>query len=426
VPLRVAVISIDETLTRCCREVLAELLCGSEWTLSVEPTPSSVSHYDLAIWDFSSSEMEVAAGLNGSLKRCFFVVQRQDVRALQELSGTGDLHILLKPVSRATLLAFLSETLRIWQEQEAQPTAEGTLRSERDEILQCLMQANLKLQEYDQARTNFLARSLHDFRAPLTTLAGYCDLLLEEQTGAVTQSQREILETMRCSTGRLSRLTDAMYQLSIGQRVDQRLRLTKGDIRECIDQTLLELGRVLDDKQLYVTVEVDPSPEPLLFDSSRLEQMLINLLDNACKFTPRGGSIAIRAYPFFWDRRIKQLSALNPAGERRVIQMMAPNSFRVDIRDSGPGISTHHLSTIFEEYTSYAGGQDRSGGGLGLAICKMIAQQHEGYVWAENTGSGARFSVVLPFRQSQAPGTPEPFARLFDTERMSMRNRGCL
>jgi signal transduction histidine kinase len=82
--------------------------------------------------------------------------------------------------------------------------------------------------------------------------------------------------------------------------------------------------------------------------------------------------------------------------DRRAKQVKTPNSFRVDIRDSGPGIPAAHVVRIFEEYTSYSGGQDRSGGGLGLAICRMILEQHRGRVWAESHTAGAVFSFVLP------------------------------
>jgi signal transduction histidine kinase len=75
-----------------------------------------------------------------------------------------------------------------------------------------------------------------------------------------------------------------------------------------------------------------------------------------------------------------------------------PNAYRVDIRDSGARIPREHLTAIFEEDTSCIGGSDRSGGGLGLAICKMILHAHQGRVWAENSDSGPRFSFVLPLR----------------------------
>ena len=124
----------------------------------------------------------------------------------------------------------------------------------------------------------------------------------------------------------------------------------------------------------------------------------INLLDNACKFTPKYGCIEVRGYPFFWERRAK-LTTANINGERRSSRLQAPNAFRVDICDSGPGVPFEHLEKIFEEYTSYSGGQDRSGGGLGLAICKFILNLHQGQVWAESGTDGSTFSFVLPFVQ---------------------------
>jgi signal transduction histidine kinase len=139
----------------------------------------------------------------------------------------------------------------------------------------------------------------------------------------------------------------------------------------------------------------------LLFEGSQMEQLLVNLLDNACKFTPTAGLIEIKGYPFFWERRTQQAAEFNLSTDRRIQRMQAPNCFRVDIQDSGPGISPVHLGKIFEEYTSYGGGNDRSGGGLGLAICKMIACQHHGKVWAENTPAGPVFSFVLPFRRTE-------------------------
>jgi K+-sensing histidine kinase KdpD len=93
---------------------------------------------------------------------------------------------------------------------------------------------------------------------------------------------------------------------------------------------------------------------------------------------------------------------------RRQINTRDPNSYRIDIVDSGGAIPEEHLEGIFEEYTSYAGGRDRSGGGLGLAICKMIVTEHEGHVWAENTETGPMFSFVLPTQRTEPAKTMAP------------------
>ena len=123
---------------------------------------------------------------------------------------------------------------------------------------------------------------------------------------------------------------------------------------------------------------------------------MVNLLENACKFTPKGGAIEVRGYPTDSVETVVE-------GQRQDISRAYPNSYRVDVTDTGSGILPEHLDNVFEEYTSYGGSHDRSGGGLGLAICKMVLSAHRGNIWAENTVSGARISFVLPLGQRQ-PG----------------------
>jgi two-component system sensor histidine kinase CiaH len=152
---------------------------------------------------------------------------------------------------------------------------------------------------------------------------------------------------------------------------------------------------------IAITTDVASPEHPLFFEPGQIEQVLINILDNACKFAPRGGSIELRGYPYFWDRR--KVDASVPAtAERRSRDRTDPTAYRIDIRDSGKPIPPEHLEHIFEEYTTYSGGRDRSGGGLGLAIVRMIVNQHDGHVWAENSEFGPVFSVILPFRRPDA------------------------
>lgn len=404
--MNILLFSNDEKLAGFCREILAEMF-GRDSRLDIGLPGQLPSQEDLCLWDFIPGETAIPRELDpGKLPRHLFLVQRKHLPALHELVGTSDINVLLKPVMPATLRAFLGDA----HQQRARDYGDAAksvdaLRVERDDMLQFLIQANLKLQEYDQERTNFLARSIHDFRAPLTAISGYCGLLLEEELGALTPDQREVLGRMQQSATRLSRITNSMFQLSIRQSVDQELNLKQADMRDCVDQALHEVALFLEDKRISIRVEIEQPPEGLFFDPSQMEQTLVNLLDNARKFTPRNGAIEIRGYPFFWERRTCRAAPLDPSADRRVMQARTPNSFRVDIRDSGPGIPAVHVGKIFEEYSSYSGGQDRSGGGLGLAICRMILQQHRGRVWAESHAAGAVFSFVLPV---QPAGTRNP------------------
>jgi signal transduction histidine kinase len=387
--MNVTVVSRDRELYRLCCDILGEDT-QQNWTISVAEPEQASGDSDLYLWDFQPTT--IPAGLPKGSATHLFLVNRKDLPGFRTESEVVNPNILLKPVTRATLAAFLGLAVA---SHERRLSATTYLRAERDEILQCLMQTNLKLQEYDQDRTAFLARALHDFRAPLTAISGYCGLLLSESLGPLKHDQREVLQRMLKSSHRLSHMAAAMFQLSVGRQVKRRPDLQPGDLQCCLDQALHEITPFADDKGIGIAADFNPCPAILHFEANQIEQVLINVLHNACKFTPKCGTIQITGAPFFWERRMADSPV--PA-ERRTKAIPAFNSYRVDICNSGPSIPGEHLVRIFEEYTSYAGGRDRSGGGLGLAICRMIISEHDGQIWAENTADGPMISFVIPLR----------------------------
>lgn len=398
--MNVVLVSHDADLYKLCREILSELV-GRDGHLVKANPDNCPGDADLYLWD-GPAPVDVPQRLAQSHSRHLFLIQRNDVARFNHNMGGAEANILLKPVTRATLSAFLGLTVSAHRDRIL--TA-NSLRADRDEILQCLIQTNLKLQEYDHDRTNFLTRAVHDFRAPLTAITGYCGLLLGEALGTLTEDQNEVLGRMQHSAKRLSRMASAMFQLSVGRQIKRPLDLRKGNIRECMEQAVHETTPLADGKNVSIAADLEPEYGTLYFEPGQVEQVLINLLDNACKFTPKGGEIEIMGYPFFWERRAMRISPA-PGREQRYQDSPDPNAYRIEIRNSGAPIPVEHLADIFEEYTSYAGGQDRSGGGLGLAICKMIATLHGGRVWAENTESGPMFSFVLPVSLTES-GVPE-------------------
>lgn len=393
--MKVHLASRDTDLYKLCREILAEFP-EREWDLSMTMTEDPDAH--LSIWDYSP-DLEIPHAAARVPTKHLFLVQRKDIGNFRRAVTFSEATILLKPVTSTTLSAFLKYAVSV---HEKCGSAASALRADRDELLQCLIEANLKLQEYDQDRTNFLARGMHDFRAPLTAINGYCGLLLSEALGTLTEEQKEVLRRMHHSAKRLSRMSSAMFQLSVGRYIKKRPEFRKQDLQQCLDQVLHEISTVAEAKNLSISVEMESESRFLYCEPGQMEQLLVNLLDNACKFTPKNGDIEIRGYPYFWERRA--LSALPAASnERRRRVSRDPNAYRIDIRNSGAPIPQQHLHSVFEEYMTYAGGHDRSGGGLGLAICRMIATQHEGTIWAENTPRGPMFCFLLPLHL-QPPG----------------------
>jgi signal transduction histidine kinase len=378
-------ISEDLSLIAMCREALRDLGQAGAWELTVSADGEADPATGICLWDYQPGRAAPPASAGS---RHWFLVSRKDLDEFHNAAPFAEGSILLKPLTRAVLNAFLGSA--------AQVSTSRTLRDERDELLGSLFEANLKLQEYDQQRTNFLARAVHEFRVPLTALSGFCGLFSAGELGSLTVNQQDALRRMEHSIARMSRMTTAMFELSIAGQSDQQPRLQEGHIAECIDRALNLMQPLASEKDLLCAVaELVPPQMPMLFESEQIEQVLVNLLDNACKASPRHGSIEIFGYPYFWERRF--LAGASSQTERRLSDVPAPNSYRVDVRDAGPGVRPEHLESIFEEYTSYFGSQDRSGGGLGLAICRLIVQRHHGRIWASAEPSGACFSFVLPY-----------------------------
>ena len=384
--LTILLVSRDHALAELCRGILRHL-GGGTVTLVMADEPSG-TEADLVLYDVTGSSDVVR--FNHVIRHHDILLIDRDCLWILDDSHFKNLPFLvLKPTTERSVRFALEQAIDRGRIPE----------SDSRTLLQLTLQAVLKVQQYDQDRTNFLARGIHDFRAPLTAIKGYCGLLIDQQLGDVAPQQVEILRRMQHSINRLSRMADGMLQLSVRDRRPTKLEFQEADLSACIDQASSELGSSLREKHIELVTNMQPAPAVLTFDPSRIEQVIVNLLDNACKFTPRNGSIGIRGYPFFWERRRAGNSGTGVT-ERRHVSFQTPNAYRVDIRDSGPLIPIQQLSNIFEEYTSLLGGGDRSGVGLGLAICKLIISQHSGYIWAATDQDQTVFSFVLPSHPS--------------------------
>ena len=382
--MHVCLVSGDQKLRHSVSEIV-----GSGF-FSIAPGEPLVEA-DFYVFDFQPSLILPRFGPN--FGNHLFLVDPKDLTSFgHQISGTPGC-ILLKPFARRAFEAFLDSFRQTWEAKYNRQQAER-FRSERDELLQHLLQANLSLQEYDQERTRFLARALHDFRTPLMSLRGICGLLLEGEIGPLNPQQRELLQRVENSSARLARLSSGMFELSVEGRVQRCLQFEPGNIESCIQNALHEVSALVYEKQLVVDSQAALPPKTLFMESQRIEQLLINLLENACRFTPRGGRIEVRGYAVCWD--FNHFAPKNSPG--------FPNGYRIDVRDSGPGIEPGMLDAIFEQYTPAVGPADRSGGGLGLAICKLAADAHKGRVFAASSKEGAVFSLVLPFDPRLAEG----------------------
>ncbi len=285
---------------------------------------------------------------------------------------------------------------------EAQPVADPATQLTVQELLQereityrNLLAAYLKLQEVNRQKTVFLASAAHELKTPLAVIKGYYDLLLAGSLGRLTDKQRDILEESKESCERLVRLVSMFLNYSALESGKLVLQLRENDLRDCLDELSKRWSEAFQRKGVKLEVSLDPSIATFRFDYQKVQQAAANLLDNALKHTPNGGSVMLLAAPHFWERRVATMA---PVAERRRFRLPRPNSVEVSVTDSGAGIAAEHHQEIFEDFVRVD--RNTSGMGLGLAIAKRLIQAHRGKIWVESaTPSGSRFTFLLPMDQ---------------------------
>ncbi|HUQ94527.1 MAG TPA: HAMP domain-containing sensor histidine kinase [Bryobacteraceae bacterium] len=391
--MRIAVISNDGSLLTLCHEVVARL-SQPDCQVTAPQVAPDVSEADVFLWDWDlKPESPFLPGRLPGMD--VFLVRRSELKQFLNRFPDAGAYTLLKPVSPAALEVFLSYLCR--QRAGGECNSSG---DDREMLRECLLDSMLRLQEFEEDRTNFWARAAHDFRAPLTAASGYCGLLLEEEYAPIDPNQRELLSRIQHSLKKLIRMSSAMLQLTTARQTERMIELKRTDMVDCINRSVDEIRFFASEKKLTLDIDLVKPDEPLYIEPGQIEQVLVNLLENACKFTPRNGSITVRGQTVSWPCGGQLAAVSNPAGSPSAKNL---SGYRVDIFDTGPGISPEEAKTLFDESVAAGNTADRSGGGLGLAICKMILRAHHGEIWTETREKGTCFSFILPTNKSVMP-----------------------
>jgi signal transduction histidine kinase len=236
----------------------------------------------------------------------------------------------------------------------------------------------------DRDRSAFLGALSHELRTPLNAILGFADLLLSEVDGKLDADARENLGMVRASGSHLRGLIDDVLELSALESGQLRLSRSMVDLRAVAEDVMREASARVVDKPLTLTV-VSDSPAYVFGDERRLWQILSNLVGNAIKFTERG-----------------TVSVDIEVGEREA---------RVSVTDTGPGIASSHLDTIFDEYRQVGGGaysERDKGAGLGLFIARRLVTMHGGTLGVQSApGQGSRFTMRIPVWAERGEGADE-------------------
>ena len=273
-----------------------------------------------------------------------------------------------------------------------QPTVQALLQ-EREITYRNLLAAYLRLQEVNRQKTVFLASAAHELKTPLAVIKGYYDLLLSGSLGKLNDKQRDILQESKESCERLVRLVSMFLNYSTLESGKLVLHMRENDLRDCLLELATRWTEAFQRKHVRLEIGVDEKLPVFKFDYQKVQQAVANLLDNALKHTPGGGSVVLRAEAYFWERRsTKEVAG---SSERRRLQQPGANAVRVAVSDTGPGIASEHHQEIFEDFVRVD--RTSSGMGLGLAIAKRLVQAHRGKIWVESEPRrGSTFTFLLP------------------------------
>ncbi|MBF0358311.1 MAG: histidine kinase [Magnetococcales bacterium] len=247
--------------------------------------------------------------------------------------------------------------------------------AELEAATQELKQANIRLQELDSMKDDFISTISHELRTPLTSIRAFSEILHDNSELSIVERQK-FLSIVIKETERLTRLVNQVLDLAKLESGRMDWRPTEVDLALITREAIETTSQLFEKQSVKLENLVPDSPTFIYADRDRIQRVVINLLSNAVKFShERGGLVTIRLHKDDWG-------------------------VGLEVEDNGPGITKGDEIRIFDKFHQVqdeSGENSQGGSGLGLAICQRIIEHHHGRIWVESRpGQGATFIFTLP------------------------------
>ncbi|MDT7808220.1 MAG: hypothetical protein QOJ70_2033 [Acidobacteriota bacterium] len=294
---------------------------------------------------------------------------------LRDFVATDEDDSVLEELSRQN-----RDLVQVLSELEEKREQLERLNDKLEESNRELNQANAQLRELSAMKEEFLALTTHDLRSPLTVISGVINFFTSGRLGDMTPEQKNMVSMMERNTQNLIELVNDLLDASKLESGTMRLDFSTIDLRALVDELREQMQPLAAEKDIALEEGLPAEIPPLRADRAKLRRVLVNLISNALKFTPRSGRVVLSAAP-------------------------EGDAVRVSVTDTGVGIAPDDLRDIFDKYAQARSRATRSekGTGLGLYITRQLVELHGGRIEVQSeVGRGSTFSFTIPVAGSGA------------------------
>jgi signal transduction histidine kinase/CheY-like chemotaxis protein len=275
-------------------------------------------------------------------------------------------------------------------------TAFFSMMERQEKLLQQLQLINDQLIESHRLKDSFLANMSHELRTPLNAILGMTEGLQDNVFGAVNERQLNALQIVESSGNHLLELINDILELAKIESGQVELDSTLTALYPIVQSSMEFVKHQASKKQIQIAIKLAPNLPNLLIDERRIRQALVNLLNNAVKFTPSGGSVTLEA---------TQLPSIR---NKTIGTNTTQDYLQIAISDTGIGIAPENIQKLFQSFVQIDSALNRrfEGTGLGLALVKRIVELHGGSVGlTSELGVGSCFTIMLPCLPPSSPQT---------------------